>query len=65
MEFIKWGLRKVSLGKYPTVFYGRHGKNSYSSIWGGLLSLILYLVLGSAILYRLVSFFKKSNYNLI
>lgn len=64
VALLKRLLRVVSLGKYPTVFYDRKtGSASYSSVLGGLISLVLFAILGSAILVELIAVFAKTHWN--
>jgi hypothetical protein len=59
----KNGLRKISLGKYHTVLTV-DGSTSTTSVIGGIVSILLYVILGSAILFSLFEVFSKKNWNL-
>lgn len=60
-ETLKW----ISLGKYQTIFYSDKTGSSYtSSVFGGLSTIFLLLLIGTGILSQLVSVFSKSHYNL-
>ena len=57
-------LRLISLGKYQTTFYNRHGSAFQSSVLGGVITIIAVAIIGAAILQQFYGVFTKSHYNL-
>ena len=57
-------LRQISLGKYHTTLYNKHGSPFNSSVIGGLVTILAVSIIGVAILINLLAVFNKSHYNL-
>ena len=57
-------LRQISLGKYHTTLYNKHGSAFHSSVLGGLITILAVSIIGVAILIQLLGVFNKSHYNL-
>ena len=57
-------LRLVSLGKYQTTLYNRHGSAFQSSVSGGLITILAVAIIGAAILTQLIAVFSKYHQNL-
>ena len=57
-------LQVISLGKYQTTFYNRHGSAFQSSALGGLITLVAVGAISVAIMYQLVYVFSMKHYNL-
>ena len=53
--FCEKGLKLISLGKYQTTFYSeKTGSTFFSSVLGGIVTLLLLLLIGDAIVLQLV-----------
>ena len=63
-SFCQSALRMISLGKYQTTLYNKHGSAFQSSVVGGIVTILSVAVIGTAILQQLVAVFSKSHYNL-
>ena len=50
-------LRVISLGKYQTTLYTKHGSAFHSSELGGLITIIAVAAIGAAILQQLIALF--------
>ena len=48
---LKNSLKVISFGKYQTTFYNKSGRAYQSIVFGGILTLIIGLILGIAILW--------------
>ena len=57
-------LRQLSLGKYQTTLYNKHGSAFHSSVIGGLVTILAVSIIGASILIQLLAVFNKSHYNL-
>ena len=57
-------LRKISLGKYQTTLYNKHGSAFHSSVLGGIVTILALSIIGAAIIVQLVAVLTKSHYNL-
>ena len=57
-------LRRISLGKYQTTLYNKHGSAFHSSVIGGLITILAVSIIGAAIILQLIAVFNKSHYNL-
>ena len=59
------GLKTISLGKYETIMYSKRTGSSFStSVLGGLVTLLLLLVIGGAIIVQLAQVLSLSHSNL-
>ena len=57
-------LRKISVGKYQTKLYDRNGEGSYSTVLGGLFTLVSSMVLGVISISILFSTISRRHYNM-
>ena len=57
-------LKHISLGKYQTTLYNKHGSAFHSSVTGGLITIVALIIIGAGIIVQLISVSTKSHYNL-
>lgn len=64
MKAVKRGLRIISMGQYQTTLYNKTGTPFFSSVLGGVITLVMVAGIGSAIVWILTSVLMWSHFNL-
>ena len=63
-ERFEAAMKQISLGKYQTTLYNKHGSAFHSSVLGGLITIVAFSIIGAAIIVQLVSVFTNAHFNL-
>ena len=58
------GLEAISVGKYHTTLYNKSGKNYKASVFGGLVSIAIFLGIGYLTIISVIDIFQRNHYNL-
>lgn len=61
---IKAGLKAISVGKYQTTLYTKHGTTYYGSALGGIVTITIFITMATMIIPDIISVLTVKHYNL-